>query len=131
VTFGLAYRLIPSASTTLRSIWPGILVGAVGFEGAKHLFALYLENFGRYDIVYGSIGAIVAFLVFVYIGANVLLLGAQVASEWPDVRDRSVRERDREDPPRPGRTRGARAPRRGCGLDERRDFAPSSRQLTE
>ncbi len=81
VTFGLAYRLIPSATTTLRSIWPGILVAAVGFEGAKHLFALYLENFGRYEAVYGSIGAIVALQTWLYLSAYVFVFGAELNSE--------------------------------------------------
>lgn len=86
ITFAFAYRVLPSATTTLGGIWPGALVGALAFESAKHLFALYLENFARYEAVYGSLGAIAAFLFFVFLAANVLLLGAEVASEWPRVR---------------------------------------------
>jgi membrane protein len=87
ITFALAYRVLPSATTTLSDIWPGAVVGALAFESAKHLFGLYFENLGRYDVVYGSLGAIVAFLFFVFLAANVLLLGAQLASEWPRLRD--------------------------------------------
>jgi membrane protein len=92
MTFAFAYRVLPSATTTLGDIWPGALVGALAFESAKHLFALYLENFSRYDVVYGSLGAIVAFLFFVFLAANVLLLGAEVASEWPRVREKRAGE---------------------------------------
>ncbi len=94
-TFTLAYRFVPSAPTRLANVWPAALLAAFAFEALKHGFVLYLDNFGRYDAVYGSIGVIVAFLFFVFLAANVLLFGAQVASEWPRVR-RSLRETGRE-----------------------------------
>ncbi len=51
----------------------------------KNGFAIYLRYFGNYDAVYGSLGAVIAFLFFVYVSANVLLLGAEMAAEWPRV----------------------------------------------
>jgi uncharacterized BrkB/YihY/UPF0761 family membrane protein len=55
------------------------------FEVAKNGLALYLRRFADYDRVYGSLGAVVAFLLFVYVGANVVLFGAEIASEWPRI----------------------------------------------
>ena len=43
----------------------------------KNGFAIYLRNFGNYDAVYGSLGTVVAFLFFVYVSANIMLLGAR------------------------------------------------------
>ena len=51
----------------------------------KNGFAIYLRQFGNYDAVYGSLGTVVAFLFFVYISANIMLLGAEMAAEWPRV----------------------------------------------
>ena len=85
VTFMVLFKFVPSVKTRFRSIWPGALLAAVLFEGVKNGFAIYLQHFGDYDAVYGSLGTVVAFLFFVYVSANIMLLGAEVASEWPRV----------------------------------------------
>jgi membrane protein len=90
--FLFLYRVVPSGRVLLRDVWPGALVGAIGYELAKVGFGVYLQNFGNYSAIYGSLGAIVAFLFFVFIAANAFLLGAEFASEWPGVRDASSAE---------------------------------------
>lgn len=84
--FTLLYRFVPVIPVRFSEIWPGALFAAIGFELAKHGFAFYVANFGNYNAIYGSIGAIIVFLVFVYLAANILLFGAEIASEWPRVR---------------------------------------------
>lgn len=85
ITFMIIFKVVPDVRTRYRFIWPGALLSAVLFEVVKNGFALYLRNFGNYDAVYGSLGAVVAFLFFVYISANIVLLGAEMAAEWPRV----------------------------------------------
>ena len=85
VSFMVLFKFVPSVKTRFRSIWPGALLAAVLFEGVKNGFAIYLRQFGNYDAVYGSLGTVVAFLFFVYISANIMLLGAEMAAEWPRV----------------------------------------------
>lgn len=91
LAFGLSmflYRILPgSREPRLADLWPGALVAALGYEAVKEGFALYLDNFGRFGAVYGSIGAVAALLMFAFIAANLFLLGAEIASEWPAVRD--------------------------------------------
>ena len=85
--FAILFRVVPATRTRLRDVWPGAALAAVGFEAANIGFAIYLETFANYSAVYASLAAVVAFLVFVFVTANVLLLGAQVAVAWPEVRD--------------------------------------------
>ncbi len=85
VTFMVLFKFVPSVKTRFRSIWPGALLAAVLFEAVKNGFAFYLQNFGNYDAVYGSLGTVVAFLLFVFVSANIMLLGAEMAAEWPRV----------------------------------------------
>lgn len=80
VLFGLLYRVVPAAPTARRVVWPGAVVAAVGFEVVKNGFALYVAHLGTYNRVYGTLGAAVAFLFFVYLTATVFLFGAQVAA---------------------------------------------------
>lgn len=84
--FTLVYRFVPVVPVRLRDIWPGALVAALAFEIAKQGFTFYVANFANYNAIYGSLGAVVVFLVFVYLAANILLFGAEIASEWPRVR---------------------------------------------
>jgi membrane protein len=63
-----------------------VLVAAIGYELAKWGFTIYLTHFAHYGAVYASLGSVIAFLVFVFVAANIALLGAEMASEWPRVR---------------------------------------------
>jgi membrane protein len=86
IAFGVLYLVVPHPRPRLRDVWPGVLLAAVGYELAKRGFALYLDHFADYSAVYGSLGAVITFLVFVYIAAMILLLGAEFAALWPRVR---------------------------------------------
>lgn len=84
-TFMFIFKIIPNVRTRFRDIWPGALLSALLFELVKNGFAVYLRYFGDYDAVYGSLGAVIAFLFFIYISASIVLLGAEMAAEWPRV----------------------------------------------
>ncbi len=84
--FAFLYRFVPVTEVRFRDLWPGALVAALGYEAAKIGFSLYLQGFSNYSAVYGSIAAVIVFLVFLFIASNVFLLGAEIASEWPRVR---------------------------------------------
>jgi membrane protein len=86
VAFAVVFVVVPRPHPRLRDVWPGVLLAAVGYELAKRGFTIYLENFGNYSAVYGSLGAVVIFLVFIYIAAMVFLMGAEFAALWPRVR---------------------------------------------
>jgi membrane protein len=86
VIFAGLFRLIPARRQRLRDVWPGVLVAAIGYELAKYGFAIYLTHFANYGAVYASLGSVIAFLIFVFVAANIALLGAEVGSEWRHVR---------------------------------------------
>ena len=81
---GLIYHFGPNHQMDhLKTGWVsiGALVALVIWGGASWAFSLYLANFGKYNEVYGSIGAVVALLMWFYISAWVVLLGATVNCE--------------------------------------------------
>lgn len=86
VVFAVLFRVVPRPRPRLRDVWPGVVFATIGYELAKRGFALYLDNFGNYSAVYGSLGAVIVFLVFIYVAAIVFLLGAEYAALWPRVR---------------------------------------------
>jgi YihY family inner membrane protein len=84
--FAFVYRFVPAASVRWRDVWTGALVAALLFELMKNGFALYVANFGSYDVLYGSLGGILLFLTGTYLSANILLFGAEMVSHMPDLR---------------------------------------------
>lgn len=82
VIFALVYRFVPNDRISWRDVWPGALLAAFLFEVAKNAFAWYLANFANYSLVCGSLGAVIAFLFWSYLSALILLLGAELASEY-------------------------------------------------
>lgn len=82
-------RWAPSAGPRVRDAWPAAIVGAVALWALSLGFAAFLQYFGNYNVVYGSLAAVIVFLVFVYLAANIVLLTAAFAAEWRGVlRDR-------------------------------------------
>jgi membrane protein len=84
--FALLYRTVPPRPPRLDAIWPASALAAVGFHLATTAYGLYLARFARYSAVYGSLGAVLGFLAVVYVGAVVLLFGAELVAAWPAAR---------------------------------------------
>jgi membrane protein len=84
--FAALFRLVPADCTRLRDTWPGVLIASVGYELAKTGFAWYLSKFANYSAIYASLATVIAFLLFVWLAANIALLGAEAAAQWPKVR---------------------------------------------
>ncbi len=76
------YRVLPMNKEPLRDIWPGAVVGALGLAVVKLGLELYFEQLADFGAIYGSLGAAMALLIFVYAAANVVVYGAEFASEW-------------------------------------------------
>jgi membrane protein len=78
VVFLLLYRFVPTVRPKWKDIWPGALAAAICFEITKILFILYLRIFNPYNLVYGSIGALIAFLMWTYLSALIFLFIAKL-----------------------------------------------------
>ncbi len=85
LVFLLIYRLVPNVTHRWRDVWPGALLATVLFELLKNGFAIYIANFSNYDAVYGSLGALLLFMLWTYLAANILLIGAELSAEYPRV----------------------------------------------
>lgn len=83
VLFALLYRFVPARRPRWRDCLPGAAVAALGYEAIKRGFAFYLAEFASYGAVYGSIAAVIAFMFFVFLAANVFVVGAELAAAWP------------------------------------------------
>ena len=76
------YRVLPSPRPRTREIWPGAVVAAALVSIARGGLDLYFEYLADFGALYGSLGALMALLIFVYAVSLILVFGAEYASEW-------------------------------------------------
>jgi membrane protein len=74
------YRFVPPVTEPLRLLWPSAVASAVAFELCVYGYAVYTARFADFNSVYGPIGAVLAFLLLVYLLAAIVLLGAETAA---------------------------------------------------
>jgi membrane protein len=85
-TILLLYRIVPPVEVHLRDLWPAAALAAVALQLVTTGYGLYLERVADLNVVYGSLGAVIGFLLLVYLAAFVLFMGAEVAAAWPETR---------------------------------------------
>lgn len=78
VAVALMYYVMPDVRQDFRFITPGSVLAVVVWILASLGFAFYVQTFADYNAMYGSIGAIIVLLLYFYISAAVLLLGAEM-----------------------------------------------------
>jgi membrane protein len=98
------YRVLPSPRPRTREIWPGAIVAAALISVTRGALELYFEHLADFGALYGSLGALMALLIFVYAVSLVLVFGAEYASEWS--RLPNGRQEIRSSLPRARRYRG-------------------------
>jgi membrane protein len=80
----LLYWIGPNRPIRFRAVWPGAFLATVLWLAATSGFAWYVRNIANYNVLYGSIGAVIALLVWMYLLALITLLGG----EYNAVRER-------------------------------------------
>ncbi|MFC2028062.1 YihY/virulence factor BrkB family protein [Chloroflexota bacterium] len=80
ITFIVLYKVIPNARIRWGDIWGGALIAAVGFIAAQQVFIQYVTPNEPYSLIYGSIGTIIALMVWVYVSAVILLFCAKLTA---------------------------------------------------
>ena len=86
VVFLLLYRYVPNVRHSIGDVWPGAMMATLLFELAKHGFAFYASHFNRYQAAYGALGAVMLFMLWTYLSAMIMLIGAELASEYEHMR---------------------------------------------
>lgn len=79
--FVVMYYLVPNYRTRFVNALVGALVAAVLFEIAKIGFTWYVSEFNSFEVIYGALGAIPIFLIWIYISWLVILVGARYAAQ--------------------------------------------------
>jgi membrane protein len=80
--FSILYYATPNVRQPgFRWLTPGGVLAVLVWMGVSALFGIYVANFGSYNKTYGSLGAIVIFLVWLWLTNVAILLGAELNAE--------------------------------------------------
>ena len=83
LAFLVLYRFLPNTEVRFKDVWPGALFASLGFGAANLGFVWYLRSsFPHYNVIYGSVGAVMALLTWVYLSAIIVLFGALLTSRY-------------------------------------------------
>lgn len=72
------YYILPNINQTIRAVIPGAALVVAMWIGAASLFSTYLSNFDQVNLIYGSLGGIIATLIFFYIINLIFIFGAEL-----------------------------------------------------
>jgi len=76
------YAVLPYTRVALSEALPGALTTSFAWEVAKQGFTVYITSFATYNLIYGSLGAVIAMLLWSYISGVIILLGAEFTVQY-------------------------------------------------
>lgn len=78
--FGAIYHFVPSKRPPVKDIWKGAVTAGIIWELARRVFSWYLKRVSGFTAIYGSLGIVVGFLLWLYILAIITIFGSEVAA---------------------------------------------------
>src|SRR6185312_1168344 len=82
LALNLLYRYAPDGVHLSVGTLPAVLFALAIWIAASAILATYVNNFSTYSAVYGSLGAVIALMLWFYVFALAILFGAELHSTW-------------------------------------------------
>ncbi|GMA49603.1 hypothetical protein GCM10025857_09600 [Alicyclobacillus contaminans] len=80
VSFLIFYRYLPSRRAAWEYVIPGALVATLLMDLGRKLFVWYANHLIHYQMIYGTLTAVILLLLWIYVGSILMLFGAEVAA---------------------------------------------------
>lgn len=78
----LVFYFIPYVKVRFRDVWPGAIITGLLWQGAFAAFSWYARDLARWNVIHGSIAAVIVFLIWIYVCAVVLLYGVGMTAAY-------------------------------------------------
>lgn len=75
---GLLYAMAQDERQPGRNVVPGAVVSLAAWIGLSAGYSFYVENFANYSLIYGTLGTMVVLMIWLYLTATVLIMGAEI-----------------------------------------------------
>lgn len=87
ISLALLYQLAQGRRRPLREVMPGVLTSLLSWMVLSMAFSAYVETAGRYSVLYGSIATVIVVLLWLYMSAQTLILGAEFSAALHEKRN--------------------------------------------
>lgn len=94
IALGTLYAVSLDSRQPVKAMMPGIIAALVSWMIVSIGFSFYVENFANYSVIYGTLGAVIVLLMWLYMTAVILILGAELNAALQMVRVASGTERE-------------------------------------
>jgi YihY family inner membrane protein len=84
--FAMFYKFAPRRRTMFREVWVAALFATMGLYALQQLFVMYTTNITNFNLIYGSIGTVLALLLWIYLSGSVIILGGCIAAAQYEIR---------------------------------------------
>lgn len=81
IVFSLLYYIGPNIRLKFREIYLGAIFATFGWQLTSYLFSFYLNNFANYTATYGTIGTVIALMVWFHLSSIIILLGGEINAQ--------------------------------------------------
>jgi membrane protein len=85
------YHLGPNPPRPVRTVWHGAILAAILWLLTTTGFAWYVRNIANYNVLYGSVGAVIALLVWMYLLSVIALIGCEFNAQRDKLRSQTLR----------------------------------------
>jgi membrane protein len=87
----LVFYFIPNTDVRFRDVWPGAILVGLLWRVALWLFSWYAADLATWNVIHGSIAAVVVFLLWIYVSAVILLYGVEMTASYARLQDAAIR----------------------------------------
>ncbi len=75
---GSTHVILPNTKVSIKSALPGTVFSLIGWITISYGFSYFVQNFGRFSIVYGSLTAIIILMIWMYMSSIILMFGGEI-----------------------------------------------------
>lgn len=83
---GLLYAASQDKRQAIKTIMPGVAIAMTAWLVVSIGFSIYVENFANYSVIYGTLGAVIVLLMWLYMTSFILILGAEYNASLANAR---------------------------------------------
>ena len=76
--FVLIYKATPNKNLKIKEVYPGAIFSTLSSLAASQIFSYYIDHYADFSLVYGSIGSIIALVLWLYLISIIMMLGGEL-----------------------------------------------------
>lgn len=78
ISFILIYKYTPNKRNLCDIVYPGAIFSTIGIYFFSYLFSIYVDNFGKFNQMYGSVGGVFFLFTWLHVCSLLMLIGAEI-----------------------------------------------------